>query len=91
MLMVSTIKSCFSTVLRKHDVHDRKHDLHAMVASQAQQKEFSRLWWRSLVREEWHVLAIISLTLVWLLIVAGFVILGWYPPAERSVFPPVFP
>ena len=90
MLMVSTIKTRFNTLLKKHDLRDRKHDLREMVASQTQQEEFSRIWWRSLVREEWHVLAIISLTLVWLLIVAGFVIRGWYPPDVPSIFPPVF-
>jgi hypothetical protein len=82
--MVSTIKTRFNTLLQKHDLPE-------MVASQAQQEESSRLWWRSLVREEWHVLAIILLTLVSLLIVAGFVILGWYPPAVPSVIPPMFP
>jgi len=94
MPMVSTIKTRFNTVLQKHDrlEHDRlEHDLPEMVASQAQQEEFSRLWWRSLIREEWHVLAIISLTLVWVLIAAGFVILGWYPPAVPSVIQPMFP
>ena len=84
MPMVSTIKTRFNTVLQKHDLPE-------MVASQAQEEDFSRLSWRSLVREEWPVLAIISLNLVSLLIVAGLVILGWYPPAVSSDIPPMFP
>ena len=94
MPLVSTIKTRFNPVLQKHDrlEHDRlEHDLPEMVASQAQQEEFSRLSWLSLVREEWPVLAIISVTLVSLLIAAGFVILGWYPPAVSSDMPPMFP
>ena len=89
MPIVSTIKTHFSTVLQKRDLPERY--LPEMVTSQAQQEEFSRLSWGSLVREEWPALAIISVILVSLLIVAGFIILGWYPPAVSSDIPPMFP